>query len=117
MSKSFPPEPALAADDVLLKRDSRSIEPCPVASNKCSVSGVILFVLSQVPHKQKCCESSIAIGQHADVTTLCGPFRPDCSCSEGGMLTVCSDGKSATSSIRLAMLGPQRPAAGKKCIR
>ena len=33
------------------------------------------------------------------------------------MLTVCSDGRSATNSIRLAMLGPQRPAAGKNCIR
>ncbi len=33
------------------------------------------------------------------------------------MLTVCSDGRSATNSIRLAMLGPQRPAAGKNYIR
>ncbi len=33
------------------------------------------------------------------------------------MLTVCSDGRSATNSIRLAMLGPQRPAAGKHYIR
>jgi len=77
-------------------------------------------VLSQVTHKQKCCESSIGTGQHADVTTLCELFRIASSCVHV-LREPCSPSAQMEGlpPVQLGLLcwGPIDQLQGKHCVR